>query len=100
VVQRVCPDGDRAGSAWNLRVAADRGSAPPAAAHRRPTGRGVNVSDLVADAQLPRTSVLRYLDTRDWLGTRFMVGIVLHSGPEGARLGDRIISLPISALWA
>jgi hypothetical protein len=54
----------------------------------------------VADAQLPRTSVLRYLDTRDWLGTRFMVGIVLHSGPEGARLGDRIISLPISALWA
>ncbi|MGH3803705.1 MAG: hypothetical protein ACRDTD_26955 [Pseudonocardiaceae bacterium] len=36
---------------------------------------------------------------RDRLGTRFVVGAVLHSGPEGARLGDRIVSLPISALW-
>jgi hypothetical protein len=37
---------------------------------------------------------------RDRLGTRFVIGVVLHSGREGTRLGDRIISLPISALWA
>jgi hypothetical protein len=36
---------------------------------------------------------------RDRLGTRFVISVVLHSGPEGARLDDRIISLPISTLW-
>jgi predicted AAA+ superfamily ATPase len=41
---------------------------------------------------------LTYL--RDRLGTRFTNGVVLHCGPEPARWGDRLLSLPISALWA
>lgn len=45
-------------------------------------------------------AVRNLVSLRDRLGTRFAVGVVLHSGPEGAQLGDRIITLPISALWA
>lgn len=45
-------------------------------------------------------AVRNLISLRDQLGSRFAVGVVLHSGPNGAQLGDRIISLPISALWA
>lgn len=45
-------------------------------------------------------AVRNLVSLRDRLATRFVTGVVLHSGSEGARLGDRIISLPISALWA
>lgn len=41
---------------------------------------------------------LAYL--RDQLGERFTAGIMLHCGREPARWGDRLLSLPISALWA
>lgn len=44
--------------------------------------------------------VRNLVSLRDRLGPRFIIGVVLHSGSEGTRLGDRILSLPISALWA
>lgn len=44
-------------------------------------------------------AVRNLVSLRDRLGPRFVAGVVLHSGPEGAQLSDRIISLPISALW-
>jgi uncharacterized protein len=37
---------------------------------------------------------------RDRLGDRFTSGVVLHCGSEPARWGDRLFSLPISALWS
>ncbi len=40
---------------------------------------------------------LTYL--RDKLGNRFTNGIVLHCGTEVLQWGDRLVSLPISALW-
>jgi uncharacterized protein len=40
---------------------------------------------------------LRYL--RDQLGERFVTGIVLHLGERVAPQGDRLISMPITALW-
>jgi uncharacterized protein len=40
---------------------------------------------------------LAYL--RDRLGDRFTNGIVFHCGTEPLRWGDRLVSLPISALW-
>ncbi|MGH3851525.1 MAG: DUF4143 domain-containing protein, partial [Pseudonocardiaceae bacterium] len=40
---------------------------------------------------------LRFL--RDRLGPRFTVGVVLHTGPVTARIGDRIWSVPVSGLW-
>ena len=44
-------------------------------------------------------AVRNLISLRERLGTRFALGVVLHSGPEGTRLSDRILSLPISTLW-
>lgn len=40
---------------------------------------------------------LRFL--RDRLNDRFVAGIVLHTGPLTAHLGDRLWALPIAGLW-
>ena len=37
---------------------------------------------------------------RDQLGDRFTGGVVFHTGPHAFTLGDRIMALPISAIWA
>ena len=37
---------------------------------------------------------------RDRLGDPFVAGFVLHTGPTTAPFGDRIVALPMSALWA
>lgn len=34
------------------------------------------------------------------LGDDFIAGVILHTGSESARLGERIWALPVSALWA
>ncbi|MYH55605.1 MAG: ATP-binding protein [Acidimicrobiia bacterium] len=48
-----------------------------------------------------RSSDARHLS---WLGEtmqeRFVGGVVLHTGPDTYRLGDRIFATPISTLWA
>ncbi|NKY53010.1 ATP-binding protein [Nocardia vermiculata] len=36
---------------------------------------------------------------RDKLGNRFTAGIVLHLGDQGVSYGDRLMALPVSALW-
>jgi hypothetical protein len=36
---------------------------------------------------------------RDRLGHRFLAGVVLNTGTTGYRLEDRLIGLPVSALW-
>jgi len=41
---------------------------------------------------------LRFL--RDRLGDRFVAGIVLHTGPLTANLGDRLWALPVAGLWS
>lgn len=37
---------------------------------------------------------------RDTVGERFELGIVLYAGEQALRLGDRLVALPISRLWA
>jgi uncharacterized protein len=37
---------------------------------------------------------------RDRVGERFRCGIVLHTGTQQLRLGDRLFAVPVSALWA
>jgi predicted AAA+ superfamily ATPase len=37
---------------------------------------------------------------RDRLGDRFLVGVVLHTGPRAFSLGERIVAAPISSIWA
>jgi len=44
-------------------------------------------------------SVRNLVSLRDRLGDRFAAGVVLHSGGQTTQLSDRILSLPISALW-
>ncbi|MFD3506362.1 ATP-binding protein [Nocardia sp. NPDC058666] len=48
----------------------------------------------------PHSDDTRHLTwLRDKLGDRFTAGIVLHLGTKGFSYGDRILSLPLSALW-
>ena len=35
----------------------------------------------------------------DRLGDRFVAGVVLHTGPRAYRLGERVLAVPICALW-
>lgn len=37
---------------------------------------------------------------RDTIGDRFVAGAVLHTGPRAFRLDDRVLALPICALWS
>ena len=37
---------------------------------------------------------------RDELGDRFVLGAVLHTGPRPFPLGERLVALPIPALWS
>jgi predicted AAA+ superfamily ATPase len=49
----------------------------------------------------PTESHARHLAAlRDRLGDRFAVGVVLHTCRTAAGLGDRLIALPVSALWS
>jgi predicted AAA+ superfamily ATPase len=36
---------------------------------------------------------------RDKLGEKFAAGVLLHLGEYGVSYGDRILALPVSALW-
>lgn len=48
----------------------------------------------------PSASDVRHLSwLRDIVGDRFVVGVVLHTGPAAFRLGDRLLALPISTIW-
>jgi hypothetical protein len=37
---------------------------------------------------------------RDRLGDGFLCGIVFHTGPAVIQLDDRVLALPISAIWS
>lgn len=37
---------------------------------------------------------------RDRLGDRFVIGVVLHTGPAPFRIDERIVALPICAIWS
>jgi len=36
---------------------------------------------------------------RDTIGKEFMAGVVLHTGAQVMRLGDRLWAMPLAALW-
>lgn len=49
----------------------------------------------------PSASDARHLAwLRDEIGDRFIAGVVLHTGPVGFALGDRLSALPIASLWS
>lgn len=49
----------------------------------------------------PRAAHAKHLAfLRDRLGTRFKLGVVLHTGEHVFGLGDRLVAAPVSSLWA
>ena len=64
----------------------------------RPDGGVVAVEVKSARSVNPRdASGLTFL--RDRLGDRFQCGILFHTGPLTARLGERVWAVPVAALW-
>lgn len=55
--------------------------------------------EVKAGASVDRDAVRNLADLRDKVGDRYVGGVVLHTGSTGQRLGDRLQSLPIAALW-
>ncbi|MGL4745437.1 MAG: hypothetical protein ACRCXL_13760 [Dermatophilaceae bacterium] len=37
---------------------------------------------------------------RDRLGSRFVAGLVLHTGPAAAPFGPKLVATPIDVLWS
>jgi len=64
----------------------------------RQTGKTTLVRDLLG---LPgRPWHARHLaKLRDVLGARFITGLVVHAGSQILPLGERILALPVSAIW-
>jgi uncharacterized protein len=64
------------------------------------SGNGSLVCFEVKAGVTVRAEDFRHLSfLRDTLGDRFHRGVVLHSGPETLHFGDRMVAMPISALW-
>ena len=66
------------------------------------TGRGGRVAGIEVKAtSAPKGPDAQHLAwLRDRLGDRFIGGVVLHTGRARVPLGDRVVALPISDLWA
>lgn len=63
-----------------------------------PDGRVAGI-EVKAGADIGRRDVRHLAKLRDRLGSRFLAGVVLHTGPTPLPLGDRLLAVPISALW-
>ncbi len=64
--------------------------------------RGTAIAAIEVKAtSTPRAKDARHLAyLRDRLGARFRIGVVLHTGQQRVALGDRLVAVPVSALWA
>jgi predicted AAA+ superfamily ATPase len=64
-----------------------------------PDGR-VLALEIKATASPTRSDARHLLWLRDTIGDRFVAGAVLHTGPDAFQLDDRILAVPICAIWA
>lgn len=55
--------------------------------------------EIKAGASADSRAIVNLSRLRDRLGDRFAAGLILHTGPSGMRLSDRLFSLPLAALW-
>ena len=62
-------------------------------------GRVIGI-EVKADAAPDQGSAVHLRWLRDAIGSRFQLGIVLHTGPRAFRFDPSILALPICALWA
>lgn len=63
-------------------------------------GRDIVAIEVKGTATPTPTHARHLAFLRDRIGDRFCCGIVLHTGSQRLRLGDRLVALPVSALWA
>ncbi|MGQ0573774.1 MAG: ATP-binding protein [Pseudonocardia sp.] len=93
-----------------LRQAAAAPDAPTVSHFRDRSGSEVDLLLEVPDGRIVAievkagtgvsASAARHLTgLRDRLGSRFLAGLVLHTGPEAMLLGDRIAGAPLDVLW-
>ena len=64
----------------------------------RPDGRVVAI-EVKSARSVNRHDTRGLTFLRDRLGDRFQCGVVLHTGPLTARLGERVWAVPVAALW-
>ncbi|WP_210414857.1 ATP-binding protein [Microlunatus elymi] len=62
--------------------------------------RGIVAIEIKAAASVTPQDARHLAWLRDQLGDQFASGLVLHTGPDGYELGDRIVAAPISFLWS
>jgi predicted AAA+ superfamily ATPase len=86
---------------------------PPVTIHHLRLEHGRREADIVLEATDGRVVAIEVKATsaptrsmaghlawlRDALGARFVQGVLLHTGPRPFRLDDRIMALPMCALW-
>lgn len=63
-----------------------------------PDGRVVGI-EVKAGAGLTAAATRGLAYLRDRLGDRFVAGLVLNTGNEAQRIGDRLVVAPVRALW-
>lgn len=63
-----------------------------------PDGRVVAI-EVKASGQLGSTATRGLVHLRNRLGDRFVVGLVLNTGDQAQRIGDRLAVAPLEALW-
>ena len=63
-------------------------------------GRRVFAFEVKAGGAIGTNDAKHLYWLRDQLGDRFVAGAVLHTGPDAYQLGDRVMALPVWALWA
>lgn len=63
-------------------------------------GRQVFAFEVKAGGAIGTNDAKHLFWLRDRLGERFVGGAVLHTGPDRYQLGDRVMALPLWALWA
>jgi len=64
-----------------------------------PDGR-IAALEIKAAASVDRRDIRWLAQLRDQLGTRFIGGIILHTGPQTVPIGDRLAAAPIDVLWS
>ena len=64
---------------------------------RHTAGHG---SEVKATSSLGANATRWLAPLRDRLGSRFVQGTVLYTGPGALPLGDRLTAQPIATLWA
>ena len=63
-------------------------------------GGGVVAVETKSSSAPDRADARHLLWLRERLGSRFVRGVILHTGPATYEIGDEIVAAPISTLWA